>query len=1269
MMTRWTALCGINPGGLEATSRSKAMLTLWLVLLVASSLPQSEAVAAPKAAKRPAASATQLGIAKYNKGYIRQAIPLFQQGVKQQPNSADAHLWLARSLRKQGGAANFQAAARAYERVVALSPDNVEALSALAEIRSWNIATRDQAVEYYRRAYALAPNRADIAKSLSQVLSWSRQYEDALRIGEPVAEQFTKDKTWRAEYAFVLTKNHRSSDAIAIYENELNVKQSSQPNVLEGYAAALIDAMRYAEARTVYQQLKPLVEKLPADKKPPHHLAMAGLAYELAEYNDALAWDQTLPESMLSEDTSIALRMARTLAKLNRPTEATQVFYNLYQAGKLSSNEKIEFADYLIDSQIPSSSLPEAGLIEKLYREAMAENPGQAGYSIRMARFYSKDSTRFEEANRLYLQGLAESNSPEVRQEYVDFLKSAASIPGQPVGEAFTTLAGQFPNDPVIQGGYADYLSWSGETRAESLKIYLSLLKTDTERRSQWETSLTQVLEWHTPEASLVPLYQEVLELSPNNRMALRSLARVYWNEPGKFDEAQDIYLKLVEQYPEDGLFAKEWAELLASTEGMFRRQKAVESLEILSEKYPENPGVWVAYGKLTSYMRRYGTSIKAFDKALALAPDFKDAILGKGNTLLWSGQKYAAKKYLLQAHEQFPEDTQITLALAEAERAIGRYDNAIDLLEIVKQQRQQQGIDLNTPNTEKPAPSSSSSLPKPGNDFLAGGSGSSALTGGEAQDTLQQNTLLADTLLAEGIATSPKAGMADDLDILDRSLESLKLLQERSKQDLENLEKGMKEVQATVPAPLPPETVDVHQPVDFSSVHLSTEMMNSAYTHNGTLLNGRAESLHTATQSSGNNNEDTNAYIQQALATQGNTRLGQRIPVDDSGSLLSGRGTLYRDAYNNLEFGLSQALRPEIRSGFLYLDQKGDDTTTSVKGPIFLNQVGMSLSPQTKVRFGVTPRRLFLPEGPNPRSTWAWQYSLGATTKPLDHWQFDGDIALTSFSQSDTWNLTYQANAAWEPTDRWRFRFGARRVPLENSLLSYAGIKPSAGRFSGDLVGQVRENQFFAEASYGPFWKYFDFNTGYEWAFTDGSNTPTNYKNQAYGSLGFSHNIGQNHSGRLGLETLYFGYSRNATNGFYDPTGQVLGPAASLVPPGAAPAGTVFGGYYSPEFFLLSNLRADIRGHFFNRFLEYKVGGTIGVQFQDAGIANVSEPTSLATAFDALVIMNFTSWLAAYGSVDFLDAGGVFRRWRYGGGLIVRPAIDGLSPLFGKRP
>jgi hypothetical protein len=322
------------------------------------------------------------------------------------------------------------------------------------------------------------------------------------------------------------------------------------------------------------------------------------------------------------------------------------------------------------------------------------------------------------------------------------------------------------------------------------------------------------------------------------------------------------------------------------------------------------------------------------------------------------------------------------------------------------------------------------------------------------------------------------------------------------------------------------------------------------------------------------------------------------------------------------------------------------------------------------RIRGGIQPTRYALPNGVSPDSSWGTRYGLGATLKYWDRLTLDGDIALTHFSQSNSNNITFNTEAKYDFTDSIRAKIGFNRLPQYTSLLTTAGLKPNRGAFSGDLLGQARENSLFAELNTNPFNQNWDWNLGYSWAFLDGSHVPTNYKNQAFTSLGHTWHYGQSQQVRLGYEFLYFGYSKNTTNGFFDTTATGLTrPVSSLRPPTLANSRYDFGGYYSPGLFIMNAFRLDFRGSLFDKFLEYKLGGSLGTQSVRLGngIKGEGNSTTLSTAFDGNAIMNFTDWLALYGDVDFLDAGGQFNRWRFGGGLIVRPHIKTLSPVFGK--
>lgn len=154
-----------------------------------------------------------------------------------------------------------------------------------------------------------------------------------------------------------------------------------------------------------------------------------------------------------------------------------------------------------------------------------------------------------------------------------------------------------------------------------------------------------------------------------------------------------------------------------------------------------------------------------------------------------------------------------------------------------------------------------------------------------------------------------------------------------------------------------------------------------------------------------------------------------------------------------------------------------------------------------------------------------------------------------------------------------------------------------------------------------------------------------------------------------------------------------------------AAPDKVGIGGYFSPTQFYLNSFRFDFEGKVLDGRLYYKGGASLGVQQigdrvdrmallgarhleQYANIApndprmanaafrananaantirDTTDPTSLASAFDLTMFLKITDFMTLYSGVDYMNTG-AFDRWRYNGGVIFRPAIKALTPVFRK--
>jgi tetratricopeptide (TPR) repeat protein len=1229
---------------------------------------------------KPAAGSDALnqGIVNYNRGYVAKAIVFFEQAAQQNPQSEAPFLWLARSYQKQGKPADLSKAMAAYQKVLTFNVNNVEALSNLGEMWSWDPALRADAVNLLKRAYELKPKDASISKKLSEALFWQGNAMDALRYAAPIANQYQNDKKFMAEYAQMLSLTGHPDEALDIYSTVLKGEGIQSVALKVDQARAFNISGQKQKAQALYEEISRTVADTSLSKKPDFIQSMSSLGFDLGLFADSLKWDQMLPASA-SRQKEVQLRQARSLTKVFRVPEAIELFHRLYEAGLLNTDEKLEYAEYIRMLHLAPDALPAPDLLEKLYAEAAQEAPNNPEVSLRMARLYSEEANRFDDTVSAYQKALSSpnlQNRSRVQKEFVDYLKTDKTQPVVVEG-LFKQMLAESSDDLQVKTAYAEYLSWQTDRRSEALRMYVELGQSDVLNAEAWESRIEEVLKWHQPTTAMIPVYQEVVNLYPQNKAIWLAVARAYRSDKNYYTEAIETYSKLVKRHADDSTIKREWLGLLLSSE----RHRG-DNLRLLKTMTTEEPGdldVLAAYGKLLSYEHKYGPAMEAFEQVLGQNPEHRESLVGKGYVILWSGRKLAAKNFFLDLRAKYPNDVDVALGLAQTEKLLGRYDQAMKIIQEIKplMDHADQGLQ------KMPQ---SSMLPTETNEFLP--------VAYEERDVnlLQRNRVADYTVVPAHSATELEFASVEDvgskgnhevsrpvyrpaslpigdqptphlyiaeaspddlnalraeIDALSDAVNTLKLLQDSARNQLDDLDKTIRTTRDAVPYEMSLQAPDEggSQLAGFSDASMTGETGSTAFL-GGTRAVGHAGM--------------SKAY-------------GNYTALDyDTNPLLSGLGRFRNDDLDDLEKGLANDLRPMVRSGFLYSRQAGDDTTTRLSSWGFPNQVSLSLTPQVRVRAAFRPGRFFLPNGVSPDSSNAFEYGFGGTIKHWDRLTLDGDLAFTRFSQSKSTNMTFQAQAQYDFSDSIRAKLGMSRLPQYTSLLTLAGLRPNQGAFRGDLLGQARENSIYAELNIHPFSQNVDWNLGYAWAWVDGSKIPTNYKNQAFTSLGYTWHYGTRQQVRLGYEFLYFGYGKNATNGFFDTTAAgVDDPVVSLRPVTLANSNYVYGGYYSPKLFIMNAGRLDFRGSLFNKFLEYKIGGSLGAQTVrlGSGIQEDGNGTSLSKAFDANLILNFTDWLAAYGDVDYLDAGGQFNRWRFGGGLIVRPHINALSPVFGTKP
>ncbi|MFM7468440.1 MAG: cellulose synthase subunit BcsC-related outer membrane protein, partial [Vampirovibrionales bacterium] len=375
----------------------------------------------------------------------------------------------------------------------------------------------------------------------------------------------------------------------------------------------------------------------------------------------------------------------------------------------------------------------------------------------------------------------------------------------------------------------------------------------------------------------------------------------------------------------------------------------------------------------------------------------------------------------------------------------------------------------------------------------------------------------------------------------------------------------------------------------------------------------------------------------------------------------------------------MNLSMRPTLRAGYVYSKQEGgnapatigdvSDRTFNMRTSGVQSQLSFSMTPRLRLRGGVSPRRIYLPDrNLDPRSTWSYQYALGYTYKKSDKWTWDGDLAFTNFTQPGNVNVTGQQTFHYDFNDTWHTNFGFRRTAVDSSLLSFAGQR---GRTVGnvwrdEVVGQARDNTVFLGLTATPN-RFWDMGLGYEFGWITGHHIPTNFRNQVNGTVGFTLPILDTHSIRLGANTSWMGYTKDSTVGFF----QIMGvpgsgsPVSDPILGTGVPVGTRFGGYFSPESFFTIGGRADLAGSFFKKRIEYKLGGGIGFQGAASRLNNVANTNVFTANAQGLLMWNITEWLGLYGNAEYQMAGDLYNRFRWGAGAVIRPNWRAVTPVI----
>jgi tetratricopeptide (TPR) repeat protein len=142
--------------------------------------------------------------------------------------------------------------------------------------------------------------------------------------------------------------------------------------------------------------------------------------------------------------------------------------------------------------------------------------------------------------------------------------------------------------------------------------------------------------------------YRKELEISPQLHVLMVNRA-VILVELGRTEEAIEAFRKVIETNPGEQAAYSELAGLYLS---LGRDEEAAEVLEALEETGEADPALWFNIGAGLSNRDQYDQAEAAYLKALAIDPEFADAIREIGYLLLRKGDQQGA----LQRFDQYLE-------------------------------------------------------------------------------------------------------------------------------------------------------------------------------------------------------------------------------------------------------------------------------------------------------------------------------------------------------------------------------------------------------------------------------------------------------------------------------------------------------------------------------------------------------------------------------------------------------------------------------------
>jgi cellulose synthase operon protein C len=738
------------------TQKFTFSLTLGLLLTATPLLTLAEATTvAAQTASVP--SEIRQGYALLGKGWVKDAIAVFQRAIQRYPESIEAKLGLAISYRRAGLDTD---AWQAYQRVLQQDPNNLLALKTIGILGGFRSEWQTQGIEALTTLLNTVPGDAEARAQRALLYGYQGKFPEALAdyeivlkgnptpevllnaaqiytYGGDVQQALSLFEQYRSRssapisgnaaiaYARALRANGKTAQAIQVLESQLvkgdsiqarsELSQAYLTNRQSVQALAVLDPLRNrAEARL---SLARALNEIGKQENRPELMEQAVTIYK-----------QVLMESS-NPQTSLVREVADVLSGV--PQERQNALQLYRQLVAQDPNNKVLILQQLsLESQLGSLSRNEVRQRLRTVLQPLPTEPSQQ-FAIAQALVRLEPDAEFISVYQTLIRS-------GVNEPFLQFRLAQILIDQNEIEAAKTAIA-TYQATPVGSRDRAPELLLAEIDRRQGNLVaaaqrYQSLMTSNSvsgdvqsgairglagirlaQSRYQDALSLYDQLLQKTPDDLQLQLgrtavaYQaRTISESEANTVLDRFLQTRPSESPEELyylvgvlptrDRRESLYTALVEADPTNVPVQVKLIQLLAKRDPAEARAKANRLIAKLRSATPndrENVSLLLLRGQLEQTLGNLNRAEAAYQAILNLQPENLDALAGLGGVKFQKRQFDSATELYSQVLENNPDNLGVRRSLAELSAAQGRPLEALDQFERLTIQQKGQGEDL----------------------------------------------------------------------------------------------------------------------------------------------------------------------------------------------------------------------------------------------------------------------------------------------------------------------------------------------------------------------------------------------------------------------------------------------------------------------------------------------------------------------------------------------------------------------------------------------